>query len=262
MFEVQNLVSFLDAYPPPCGRKVVLQGTWAVKHSGHQLHHYRGCRDWWWTSSFQSGDTSAGRGYTPLWCYIMAVMSNSWMDSGQSCILESKQSIIPCMFKAVPSFWKNLTTITWRYQVLVGTAVRSEDVESAHWRHRAWLDHKLHRHQLTCMTEPHAWEELDLWVLNQNIEQSARRLNYWQIEISYQYSEIIDAASHKHHKVWSRTVWCTMKSFNQPPSSLKMSHWWDRLLKLALLVDGLPSRPVFYDSRTVWLENSLCTFTI
>lgn len=77
MFEVQNSASFLDAYLPPGGRTGILQGIWVVKHSGHQLHHYRGYRDWWCPGSFQSGDTSAGRGYTPLWCYIMAVMSNS-----------------------------------------------------------------------------------------------------------------------------------------------------------------------------------------
>lgn len=107
-FEVQSWNSFLEAYLPPRGRKVVFQGIWVGQHSGHQLHHYRGCRDWWCPNNFQSGDTSAGRGCTTLWCYIMAVMSSSWMDSGQSCILESKKRIMPCMFKATPSFPKKI----------------------------------------------------------------------------------------------------------------------------------------------------------
>lgn len=57
---------------------------------------------------------------------------------------------------------ENLVCCTWRDQVLVGAAIGSEDLDTSQCGHLAGLDYQLHRLQLTCVTEPHPWEELQL----------------------------------------------------------------------------------------------------
>jgi len=66
--------------------------------------------------------------------------------------------------------------------VVGGAAVGSKDLDTGQRGHGAGVHHKFYCYQLTCMTEPHAWEKQHLWGLYQNqidlIEPSFHRLNF------------------------------------------------------------------------------------